>query len=903
MSRQPGTPRNTDNWWRWTPWVLLGLGLAVTALAASLRLAAENRQTIDETAVAEDRFRGEVSTISSSMVTEQSKLVFLMESIAGWSAGMGVDDSEGFRAFIESLDLQTKTPAISGVTVVRVSDSGSVAVLNSSVPGVGIESSILGTEVGSQQGVAELLQRAESNGGVVIGVPVDLHGATELALARRVAEDSDSFAIVTFRADVFLMPALLNGNGVQPMLISEEENFPVIAPADGVIRPRVGAQLTLPEWTAEYPGRSEVSELDVIRRVRLDDESGERFITSTSVAVMDQQWELWVGSDSGLTSGSSSRDPWIIAIAGLLLSLAAFFVVRALARVVGAQAAFAEELRRSNRRFATGFENAPIGMAEVTSTGAFIRVNKAMIDLLGYSALELAELSLFDLVHPEDQTTHARRIGGVLDGTARAAHTEVRYWSRDGWERRIDESMSALEQEGDRHLLVQAKDVTRQREVEQELMRQALHDELTGLPNRALLFDRMRHALETRAPGSEVGVLFIDLDQFKIVNDSLGHTAGDRLLTVVANRILGCVAEGDTVARFGGDEFVVVCDEVEDQASVLRVADAIRAAVKRPVELAGSAFQVTASIGATFAVNGLATPESLLRDADSAMYQAKDTGRDRVAIFHDTLWIAAVQRLDLESALRRAVEHEEFRVHYQPVISLAAGDIVGFEALVRWEHPDRGLLWPDEFLNVAEEAGLLDEMDRATLRAACTQFAEWSSNSVRADTWRLSVNCSPRWFQDLSLVESLPELLLGSGLDPSRLCLEVTERMLVEDADRARAVISRLHALGVRVAIDDFGTGYSSLSYLAQLSVDFLKIDRSFIEKLGTDVASDAITTAVIEMAIALDIPTIAEGVETTEQLERLRDMGATYVQGNLVSEPLPANDVNDALARVAEHF
>ncbi|MFT7647656.1 MAG: diguanylate cyclase (GGDEF)-like protein/PAS domain S-box-containing protein [Candidatus Poriferisodalaceae bacterium] len=889
---------SSDRWRRWAPWLLLVFGLAFTTLVTSLRVGAAGQQRQSEMTEARQRFDGEVSGVTRSLGTEESKLVFLMESISGWSASMTATNAEGFDRFIDSLDLATKTPAITAVSVVERHDDGRIEVLKSSVPGVGVDQALLHTDVSNRLGMSDILAAADRGIDVTLGVPVDLHGMTEVGLARPVVAGADRFVVITFRSDVFLMPALLTGNEVQAMLIPENVDFPIIAPVDGTIAPRGGALPPLPDWAAEYVDQPiSPDDLDT-HQVRVDGETGARFVVGSPVAVFDQEWQLWVGSDHGFIHTGQSRDAWVIGLAGLLLSIAAFAVATELTRVAARQADSAQELRRSNRRFATGFENAPIGMAEVTSTGAFIRVNAAMTTLLGYSPAELADVSLFDLVHPDDQDTHARRISGVLDGSALASHTEVRYWSQDGKERVIDESISALEQEGDRHLLVQAKDVTRQREAEQELMRQALHDELTGLPNRALLFDRLRHALDTRLQGDELGVLFVDLDQFKIVNDSLGHTAGDRLLTVVADRILGCVGDGDTVARFGGDEFVVVCDGAKEQADVLRVARLILEAVKRPIELSGSAFQVTASIGATFALDKSATPESLLRDADSAMYRAKGTGRNKIEVFDDTLWIAAVQRLDLEASLRRAVENEEFTVHYQPVMSIEQGDIVSFEALVRWEHPERGLLRPDEFLRVAEEAGLLDEMDLATLRAACSQFASWSKRPG-AEKWRLSVNCSPLWLRDLAMVDSLPSLLEETGLEPSRLCLEITERVLVEDADKAKGVIRRLHAMGICVAIDDFGTGYSSLSCLSQLSVDILKIDRSFVENIGQDTATDAIIAAVIEMATALNIPTVAEGVETMEQLQTLKLLGTTFAQGNLVSEPLDASDIEQALDRM----
>ncbi len=429
-------------------------------------------------------------------------------------------------------------------------------------------------------------------------------------------------------------------------------------------------------------------------------------------------------------------------------------------------------------------------------------------------------------------------------------------------------------------------------EMSREKEHQALHDPLTGLPNRALLSDRIGQALArgARQPGP-VAVLFLDVDQFKVVNDGLGHPMGDALLGQVAARLQAVVRPGDTLARFGGDEFVVVCEDIpEDRVGdvATRVADALR----EPFLLGGLPVSVTASIGIA-----LSTPESdaetLLRDADAAMYRAKDAGRDRAVLFDAEMHLEAANRLDLETGLRTSVERGELRVYYQPVVRIDDGAPVGVEALLRWEHPQRGLLMPGDFIAVAETTGLIVPIGAWVLRDALAQVQRWRRTLPdAADLW-VSVNISGRQLDHPGLVGDVRRALEASGIPPDCVRLEITESVAMAEPDGTIPPAAALRALGVHLAIDDFGTGYSSLGHLKRLPVSTLKIDRSFVDGLGGDDPFDPpIADAIISMARALALDVVAEGVETPAQLATLRGLGARYAQGFLWSPPLPAEEV-----------
>jgi diguanylate cyclase (GGDEF)-like protein/PAS domain S-box-containing protein len=429
--------------------------------------------------------------------------------------------------------------------------------------------------------------------------------------------------------------------------------------------------------------------------------------------------------------------------------------------------------------------------------------------------------------------------------------------------------------------------VIERKRAHERLAHQALHDPLTELPNRALFLDRLAlaQARLRRRPAS-MAVLFADVDRFKVVNDSLGHDAGDRLLVSVARRLRDVLRPGDTLARFGGDEFAVLCEDVP-AGDVAGIVERMMTALAEPFAVGRREVFVSLSVGIAFARDPDQRPESLLRDADAAMYLAKDRGRARYEVFDEAMRDQSTERLLLENALRRAPERGELRALYQPIVRLADGAMIAAEALVRWVHPERGFLEASQFVPMAEETGIIVPIGGWVLAEACRQAASWLGNGQAP---AVSVNLSARQLNRADLVDTVDAALSSSGLLPDRLWLEITESVLMEDADAAVAELERLRALGVHLSVDDFGTGYSSLAYLRRFPVDALKVDRSFVAGLGEDPEDSAIVEAVVSMAHSLGLSVVAEGVETEEQLARLRDLGCESAQGFYFAAPVPSS-------------
>ena len=433
--------------------------------------------------------------------------------------------------------------------------------------------------------------------------------------------------------------------------------------------------------------------------------------------------------------------------------------------------------------------------------------------------------------------------------------------------------------------------------LEFDLRHQAFHDPLTGLANRALLYERVRESLTAATGSGQIGLCFCDLDGFKTVNDSLGHHAGDQLLTVVSRRLQSLVRSNDTVARLGGDEFAVLLQGVDSQATAMQIADRIVASMREPVEIAGRQITLSVSVGLAFAEPCKST-EQLLSEADVAMYEAKSKGKSRWASFETAMRSKTVERLELANAFRGALEREEFFLLYQPYFSVRDGRIEGFEALVRWNHPALGLVPPDRFIPLAEETGFIIPLGRWVLERACEQAAHWESVSCSRLT--MSVNISGRQLQDATLCEDVRTALALTGLSPGRLVLEVTETNVLGDSEEITSTLAGLKAIGVQVALDDFGTGYSSLSYLRRLPLDVLKIDKSFVDPLVSDGPQEmALVSTIIDFAHVLGLRTVAEGVETATQLARLRTLGCASVQGFLLARPLAADAATDLIAEV----
>ncbi len=434
-------------------------------------------------------------------------------------------------------------------------------------------------------------------------------------------------------------------------------------------------------------------------------------------------------------------------------------------------------------------------------------------------------------------------------------------------------------------------DAIERQSTEDRIRHQALHDPLTGLPNRALFLDRLEHAL-SRLPRREslAAILFLDLDRFKLVNDSLGHQVGDELLAAAAPRLRQAVRASDTVARFGGDEFGILLEDISDEHAAIEMAERIAAVFTRPFVLAGSEHFVTTSIGIALARGGELATE-LIRDADAAMYRAKERGSARYELFDEAMRDRAMIRLRVENDLRRALERGELRLEYQPVVTLNKLEVVGAEALVRWDHPQRGVIGPSEFIPVAEEDGLIEPIGRWVLEQACRQAARWYQSRPDDPPISLSVNLSAMQFAKRGFPETVADVLRATGLDPECLSLEITESVIMRDTEAVSDALRDLKAIGVKIVLDDFGTGYSSLAYLTRLPLDALKIDRSFVDGLGVEAPDTAVTEAIIAMSRALSLRVIGEGVETERQAQALAALGCHSAQGFHFSPPIPATE------------
>ncbi|HTB09392.1 MAG TPA: EAL domain-containing protein, partial [Acidimicrobiales bacterium] len=524
----------------------------------------------------------------------------------------------------------------------------------------------------------------------------------------------------------------------------------------------------------------------------------------------------------------------------------------------------------------------------LTLLGKDLRVvyqSPAVNEILGRAPSEFLGLSLVDLVHGDDAALAQAQLARVLTGgLGSTSDFEVRMVHRDGQWRIINVVITNLFDEPDVGAIVlNSRDVTGRHALEEELNHQAFHDTLTGLANRALFFDRLSHAMDKGERGANaVAVLFLDLDDFKAVNDSFGHPAGDDLLVEVAKRIHSATRPGDTVARFGGDEFAVLIESGTMPKAAQAVAERIIAALTPTFRVLASDFAVRASIGIAIAKGPHATPDDLLRDADLAMYVAKRNGKGRFEMYRPKMHEDAVRLLETEVGIREGLDSQQFEVFYQPIVSAQSGRLIAAEALVRWHHPTRGLLAPIEFIGIAEDTGLIVPLGKQVLWDAACQAQQWrQSGTVDADFY-VSVNLSAHQLQESDLVNSVSQVLEGSGLPPERLVLEVTESALIEDLEITLPRLLALRSLGVRLAIDDFGTGYSSLSYLADLPINFVKIDKSFVDRIASGAEGSAVVRGVIDLSRAMGFTCVAEGVEQEVQSRILEELGCDFLQGYL---------------------
>lgn len=556
-------------------------------------------------------------------------------------------------------------------------------------------------------------------------------------------------------------------------------------------------------------------------------------------------------------------------------------------------------LRHSEEYFRTLVRNA-LDIIMISDSNGIIRyISPSSQRILGYPPDSLIGQPGATLAHADDLARVRHTLKDLSTSSEQIFTFEIRVLHCDGSWRFIEATAHNLLQNPNIHGIVfNAHDITERKIAEESLQYQAFHDPLTGLPNRALFLDRLQQALaRTERQHSAIAILFLDFDNFKVINDSLGHEAGDQLLLTVAERLCTCVRPGDTVARLGGDEFTILLEDLTNNYPVDELVARIQASLYKPLSLKGQEVIITVSIGIALNTSPTDEPTELMRAADVAMYQAKAQGKAKSVFFEPYMDVHAKARLLLELELRRALEQDEICVYYQPIITMATGSIMGVEALVRWQHPQHGIVLPSAFMTVAEETGLIIPIGQRVIELACHQLSEWQQQYPDQPPLRLNINLSARQFQHPTLIADIQCVIEATGLSAQQLEFEITESLLLEDNARTRQTLDALKKLGVHLALDDFGTGYSSLAYLYRLPIDTVKIDRSFINHLGVNTEAISIVNAVMNFAQTMKLQVTAEGIETDEQYGFVRNLGCQFGQGYYFTKPLPHHAISHLLA------
>src|SRR3984893_17480709 len=552
-----------------------------------------------------------------------------------------------------------------------------------------------------------------------------------------------------------------------------------------------------------------------------------------------------------------------------------------------------DALRESEQRFRSAFDHAA-GMGLVAPDGRWIQVNKSLCDMLGFSEAELLLGTFQRITHPEDLSLFLEQLNKLREGAISSLQLEQRFFHKSGQIRWVLLSVATIKdtQSHAANLIFQMQDIGDRKQAEKKLVHDAFHDALTGLPNRMFFMDQLKQSVQRvkRQQQPPFAVLFLDVDRFKIINDSLGHMVGDQLLIAIANKLRANVRPGDTVARLGGDEFTILLDSLKSPDDAIDMARRLLSNLSEHFKLPDREVLITASIGIALSTNGYEHAEEVLRDADTAMYQAKSLGRARYEVFDQGMHAKAPDLVEIETDLWRALERDELTLDYQPIVSLRTGGVAGVEALLRWMHPSRGMVSPLEFISVAEETGLIIPIGQWVLNQACRQTREWQKRYPQKPSLQISVNLSPKQFMQRDLIDQISLALDSGGLSPGSLKVEITEGMVMQNVESTMQMLGQLQALGIAISLDDFGTGYSSLSYLHRFPISTLKIDQSFVSSMSNNQESLEIVRTILGLARNLKMEVIAEGVETLEQAVELRAMNCDYGQGFYFSKALNAN-------------
>ena len=549
------------------------------------------------------------------------------------------------------------------------------------------------------------------------------------------------------------------------------------------------------------------------------------------------------------------------------------------------------ELRESEMKYRTIFENTGAATVIIEKDMTISLANSEFVHISGFEKNEIENIKSW-LNFIDEKTQHKIRNGEIitkhLEFDQIPPNFECKFIDKDDDRKDMLCSLAAIP--GSDKSVVSLADITELKEAERQIYHQAFHDTLTGLPNRALFMEHLNMAVKRAKRRDEYrfAVLYLDIDRFKLVNDSLGHSVGDRLISAFADRIQESLRDIDTLGRFGGDEFVILLEDIENSEYASGVADRLQQELKRPFMVEGKEVFAPASFGVVLNTRDYEEAEDIIRDADAAMYHAKENGKAQYKIFDKTLHKKALHLLERETDLRKAIQRDEFENHYQPIVDLRTSSLVGFEALIRWNHPQLGLIYPGSFISIAEETGLIVPMTQLIAQRACSDLCHWQDQLQDELKLTMNINLSSKHFLSPTLLEDIKKILNTTGMPPEQLKLEITETALMEDADETIRLVHRLKDLGLKLVIDDFGTGYSSLSYLQRLPIDTLKVDRSFVSRITSEPDGNRnIVEAIISLAHRLEMIVVAEGVETEEQFAILREMNCQFGQGYLFSKPM----------------